>query len=194
MADAIVTGRVVPSNIDQDIEVLEAAIEALVDSSVVDIGLDLQVSVDITHSEAADADGSAAVTVLDAALVTVGDCEVVGGWLIESDPVLNAPADGTLDISDAGTLLRTYTPVLSEGASLVSVEVTTNEIPSGAVVISRGNPQGHESQKSGDNSFDLTIGPAVAGDEVGSPHNVIVTVTDSNGRTDTDTIAITVQA
>jgi hypothetical protein len=114
---------------------------------------------------------------------------------IEQDPALNDPDGVTLDISDANVEDIEYVVTLSQGAKLVSIDLTSTDLDGVDVPyhVRHGDPQGHQSQKRQDNTFVVEVGPAPADSEVGSPHDLVVTVTDSNGREGADTVAVTVQ-
>jgi hypothetical protein len=198
MADAIVTCSVVPSGVAGDIATLVADLEAeSLDTVTNDPGADLVVSAEVTHSEAADADGTASLAAIEAAVASVGDCEILeGSTKIESDPIISAPANVALDISDADTEDIVYTFTLSQDARLVSIGLVSTDLDGVDVPyeVVQGDPQGHESQKSSEKRFVVRVGPAPTSSEVGSPHDLVVTITDSNGRTDADTVAVTVTA
>lgn len=197
MADAIATAKVVPSGSAQVIgDIVTALLAESLDAVVADPGNDLVVSADITHSEAADADGTTSAAAIDAAITAVGDCELVGPIKIEADPVLTAPGDVALDISDGDTENIEWTVTLSQDASLVSAVLTSSELDGVNVPYSifHGDPQGHDSQKSSAGIIRAVVGPAPSGADVGSPHDLTLTVTDSDGRTKTDVVAVTVTA
>lgn len=197
MADAIATASVVPSGSAQVIGtiVTDLLAESL-DAVVADPGNDLVVSADITHSVSADADGSTSAAAIVAAIASVGDCELVGPIKIEADPVLSAPANVAIDISDADSVVIEWTVAVSQDATLASIVVASSDLDGVSVPFSviHGDPQGHDSQKSSAGIIRVRVGPSPAGGEVGSPHDITLTVTDSDARTDADTVAVTVTA
>jgi hypothetical protein len=198
MADAIVTCSVVPSGVAGSIATLVTDLLAeSLDTVTADPGADLVVSAEVTHSVAADADGTTSLAAIETAVTNVGDCEILeGSTKIESDPILSAPANVALDVSDADTEDIVYTFTLCQDARLVSIALASTDLAGVSIPFSvvHGDPQGHESQKSGEKRFVVRVGPSPAGGTVGSPHDLTVTITDSNGRTDADTVAVTVAA
>lgn len=197
MADAIATASVVPSGSAQVIGTIVTDLLAQVlDAVVADPGSDLVVSADITHSEPADADGSASQAAIEAAITAVGGCVLVGPIKIEADPSVSAPSDVAINISAADTVVIEWEVTLVGEAKLASVAVASTGLDgvSTPYEIIHGDPQGHDSQKSSAGIVRVLVGPAGAGGATGSPHDITLTVTDSNGRTAADTVAVAIAA
>lgn len=117
---------------------------------------------------------------------------------IEQDPVLSTPADVSIDISDGSTADIEYSvATISDGARIASIALTSAALDGVSVPyeVIAGDPQGHESQKRQDKTFVVRVGPAPSGADVGSPHDLVTTITDTDGRTSAgDTVAVTVTA
>jgi hypothetical protein len=197
MADATVTASVVPSGSAQDIDdiVTDLLAEGL-DAVVADPGNDLVVSADITHSVGSDTDGTDGIAEIEAAITAVGDCELVGPIRVVADPVVSAPSNVSIDISDENTVVVQWEASVSQNASLASVAVESADLDGVNVpyAIIHGDPSGHDSQKSSAGIVRVLVGPAPAGAATGSPHDLVITVEDSDGREASDTVQVAVTA
>lgn len=179
MADARVRASFVPKTTSADIDALAVLIDAVAgtDTVVVDRGLDKVVTVDVIIDDPVLATAQAVVPAILGAVANAA----LFSQLDEFDPTLNAPSNVSLDISDGNVAFITWIATLSPGAKIASITVA-GDAPGIVPVEIRGDPRGHESQKLGEPMVIAKVGPAGTGDEVGTPHQLTLTITDTNGR------------
>lgn len=190
MADASVRTSFVPKTSAADIDALAVLVDAVAgtDTVTVDRGLDRVVSVDMVVADAVLATAEAVTAAVTGAVANAQ----VFSTISEYDPVLSAPSDIILDISNANVETVIWTATLSPGAQIKSV--TFGGTITGVPIDVRGNPQAHESQKLGigDHRVIARVGPAGG---AGGPFTYTLQVTDTNGRVSAvDSVGVTIQA
>lgn len=163
----------------------------------VDVDLTNAIAPGITEGTAGVAPSAVtAAAVISDAVTAQTECVVLGDIATEVDPVLSSPSDVALDISDGDTEEIKWSVTLNRGARLVSIDLDYSELTAVVVPVAvYGDPGAHQSRALDGETIRLVVGPAPAGADTGSPHNILLSVTDSNGRTSAvDVVAVTVAA